>query len=108
MGDAYPKAARLRRDADFSAVRTRGRRVHGRQAVVRVAARPSGPARLGIGVSRAYGDAVRRNRFRRLVREAFRALLPTLPPCDLLVQPRRDLREPTLAGLREDLAEAAR
>jgi ribonuclease P protein component len=108
VGDAYPKTARLRRDADFTVVRARGRRVNGRQAVVRVAPRPSGPARLGIGVPRAYGGAPRRNRFRRLVREAFRALRPTLPPCDLLVQPRRDLVEPTLDGLREDLAEAVR
>jgi ribonuclease P protein component len=106
MAAPHPKSARLRLDRDFHLVRTRGRVVSGAQATVRVVATEGRP-RLGVAAPRAYGNAVRRNRFRRLVREAFRALAPTLPPCDLLVAPRRGLVEPTLAGLREDLAAAA-
>jgi ribonuclease P protein component len=46
---------------------------------------------------------VRRNRFRRLVREAFRSERVGLGTHDFVVSPKRDLKEPTVSGLREDL-----
>ena len=67
-------------------------------------------ARLGIAAPRAYGKAVRRNRFKRLVRTAFRRVHASLRPVDLLVEPRRGPRDadrPTLAGLEADLLAAA-
>lgn len=44
------------------------------------AAPAPGPTRLGITVTRKAGNAVKRNRGRRLVRESFRHLLPDLKP----------------------------
>lgn len=103
----YPKTARLRLDRDFKEVRSRGRRHVGHEASIRVVATDLGRARLGLATPRRYGDAVRRNRFRRLAREAFRSVATTLGSRDFLVEPRRDLVEPTLAGLARDLAAAA-
>jgi ribonuclease P protein component len=106
----YPKSFRLRTAEDFRRVRARGRRYQGAESIVRVL-RTDGPApRLGLATPRAYGSAVRRNRFRRLAREAFRALAATLGPVDCLVEPLRrgkDAPEPTLRGLAADLGSAA-
>ena len=81
----------------------RGTVFPGRQALVRRVPNDLGHPRLGISTPRAYGGAVRRNRFRRLTREAFRNLGLELGGYDYFVSPRRHLAEPTLVGLRADL-----
>ena len=102
----YPPSARLRRRGDFRRVLRRGRIVAGAQCVVRVASGATDRARLGLAAPRRYGRAVRRNRFRRLVREAFRSVSAELGAVDLLVAPRKGLAEPTLEGLVADLRSA--
>ncbi len=104
--NAYPKAARLRTENDFRRARSRNRKAVGGEIVVRVSASGRPSARLGVASPKWYGNAVRRNRFRRLVREAFRFVARRLPPMDLVVEPRRDLVEPTLAGIERDLLAA--
>lgn len=104
----YPRAARLRLQRDFRCVLDQGEMLPGRQCLVRRLARAQGPARLGIATPRGYGGAVARNRFRRLVREAFRLLAPGLGSIDVMVSPRRGLSRPTLSGIRTDLERAVR
>jgi ribonuclease P protein component len=61
--------------------------------------------RLGMSVSRKVGGAVQRNRWKRLLREAFRLQVHELPSgIDLVVVPRRDVEpqlEPLLASLKQ-------
>jgi len=102
----YPKRARLRSKPQFLRVLGGGRIFPGRECLVRIVANDLGFARLGMAAPRKYGNAIRRNRFRRLVRAAFRELRDELGGVDLFVAPRRGLVEPTLAGLRADLAAA--
>ena len=79
-------------------------RGRGRFLTVLVAARSSGETRLGIVASKKLGNAVRRNRAKRLIREIFRQ--STLPPggagLDIVVIPRAELFDATYASLERD------
>ena len=100
---SHPKRARLRLRPEFRRVLDCGEVFPGREALVRRLETALGRPRLGISTPRGYGGSVQRNRFRRLVREAFRSLAPELGSGDYLVSPRRHLERPTLEGLRRDL-----
>ncbi len=100
------KAARLRRRREFLAVQQRGKRVHAGPLVV-LALQGTGRARLGVTVSSTIANAVMRNRIKRWVREAFRAIAPDLPAVDLVVVARRGADRAGAAGARAAL-EAAR
>ncbi|MEM6330009.1 MAG: ribonuclease P protein component [Planctomycetota bacterium] len=65
-----------------------------------------GHARLGLVVSRKVGNAVRRNRWKRLLREAFRLAQHELPHRDYVVLPRPS-QEPTLAAVSASLRSLA-
>jgi len=68
-----PKDARLRKPAEFRAVYEGGRRFDGRLLTAFVLANPLEQHRLGITASRKMSRlAVKRNRAKRLLREAFR------------------------------------
>jgi ribonuclease P protein component len=74
---------RLSRSRDFDAVYRRGRSVSSRYLVLHWFPREEdvdGPPRLGLAVPRAVGSAVVRNRVKRLLREAWKGLLATVPP----------------------------
>ncbi|MBI2497115.1 MAG: ribonuclease P protein component [Opitutae bacterium] len=86
----------LRRNADFGAVREQGRRVDCRAFLLTWRVRPApaaGPARVGVVASRAaVGDAVRRNRAKRRLREIYRKHQNLVPPnLDLVLTARAAL-----------------
>jgi ribonuclease P protein component len=106
----FPKDRRVRRRAEFTHVFENATRVQGRYFTVLVAPNGAGRARLGIVASRKLGDAVRRNRAKRLIREVFRRT-PSLPGrqgVDFVVIPRRELFDAVYATVETDLRGALR
>ncbi|GAB4152636.1 MAG: hypothetical protein Kow00107_03170 [Planctomycetota bacterium] len=65
-----PRSSRLLKKAEFDRLFADGRKVVGRHIIAFIA--PSQNSRLGLVVSKRWGGAVRRNRIKRLMREAFR------------------------------------
>ena len=71
---------RISRSADFERVYREGRSHASRLLVVYAFPRRSdGDPRLGVSVGRRVGNAVERNRVKRMLREAFWSLAPRLP-----------------------------
>jgi ribonuclease P protein component len=110
---------RLSRSKDFDTVYRRGRTASGRYVVLHWFPRdddPDGEPRLGLAVPRSVGTAVSRNRVKRLLREAWRELLPTVPAGqDYVLAARPGLAEPAevrglewLVGEIADVLEKAR
>ncbi len=100
----FPKHLHLRRPEDFRAVYDF--RCGASDAWLAVSVKPNALAdsRLGLSVSKRYGIAVRRNRLRRLYREAFRLTRHELPAgLDLVMSPRSP-NEPTLEQVKQSLA----
>jgi ribonuclease P protein component len=88
-----PQRAGLGR-ADFKRITRLGRRSVTPLFLVFILARSDAQgARLGITVTRKVGNAVRRNRIKRLVREWFRQSRVGLGACDIVVVAKRDIPE---------------
>jgi ribonuclease P protein component len=102
---------RLRSAADFERVYRAGKRAGDGVFAINALANQLGFARLGMSVSvRSVGNAVRRNRVRRIIREVFRERSARLPAVDLVVTSRagaRDATRPTLVTSLERLIERA-
>jgi len=87
MSAGFDKSRRILRRDEFLATQKSGRRLHAPHLVVIVRERGDGePPRLGLVTSKKTGNAVRRNRIRRVLREVFR-LHPELFPlgCEVVI-----------------------
>jgi ribonuclease P protein component len=65
----------------------------------------SGPySRLGITATKRYGAAYQRNRFKRIVREAFRLLYPHFKfAFDIVIRPRSQALKAKMADIQQEL-----
>lgn len=102
--ERFTKASRVRRRGEFQRVFDLSLRAKGRYLTVLVAPNDTGAPRLGIVASRKLGDAVRRNRAKRLIRQVFRQTRswPVRQGVDVVVIPRRELFEAAYSSLELD------
>ncbi|GAB4421385.1 MAG: ribonuclease P protein component [Anaerolineales bacterium] len=95
---------RLTRSTDFKRVRHTGKSYAHPLVVLVVKANETSGIRVGVTAGRSVGGAVRRNRSKRLLREAMRPLLPKLPPgWDLILIARKPLPSSSLVEIRSVL-----
>ena len=72
MAERLRKGDRLKRRPDFRRVQDSGQRVHTRHFLLVLAVSPRASGRVGVTVTRKVGNAVERNRVKRVVREVYR------------------------------------
>ena len=102
--NGLPPAARLRRAADFSAMRHARGRIETRYFLIRYQASATGSCRMGLAVSRRVSKrAVTRNRIKRAARESFRRARAGLPEVDVLLIARNAAADADNDSLRADL-----
>jgi ribonuclease P protein component len=109
MNDSsFPRQSRLRQQADFDRVYEGKAYAADEVLVVNGVRNGREESRLGLSVSRRVGNAVVRNRWKRLIREAFRAQRDQIPSgFDFVVRPRKGAVA-AFGSVRTSLPELAR
>lgn len=109
MSYRFPKCLRLRKRYQFQRLAHHGKRVVSRWIVIESFPNQTGITRLGITVTKRFGKSHDRNRFKRIVREAFRRCQKDLPPSlDLIVKPRTNAKEATSSNIQDDLLQSVK
>lgn len=97
--ERFPKSARLRKRPEFVSLSRTGKKVHSPNFIVISKSNGRDESRLGITVSSKVGNALVRNRIKRIVREFFRRRRHDwLPASDIVVIARKGA-----GALRSDL-----
>jgi len=104
---SFPKTARLRKRLEFLLLPRTGKKIHTTNFIVVKKKTERTESRLGVTVSSRVGNAVVRNRIKRLVREYFRCNRNQISlPTDCLVIARPGAKELTFKLVGEELHRA--
>lgn len=105
--ESFPKTARLRKRSDFLRLSRTGKKVHSANFVVISRTNDTGETRLGITVSGKVGNAVVRNRIKRLLREYFRRRRQALRPgLDILIIVRKGATGLSLSRVENEIGKS--
>lgn len=104
LGKKFPKSSRVLKSSHFRHISKSGSRIFGERVCIDYRKGRSLCPRLGITCSKKFGKAHDRNRFKRVVREAFRDCQNGLPSdLEINVSPRNPKIELTKQAILTDL-----
>ncbi|MEM6978844.1 MAG: ribonuclease P protein component [Planctomycetota bacterium] len=90
QSNIFPKSSRVVKSRDFTRILKAGGVAAGASIVVFAVGNGRNDCRLGVTIPKKTGNAVFRNRWKRLIREAFRTQRGLMPDgYDLIVRPKR-------------------
>ncbi len=100
---SYPKSSRLLQRESFVSLQQTGSFFSGRMVAFQWKRSSHAHPRLGITVTKRFGDAFERNRVKRLLREVFRLyILPKALPIDINVKPKSKALTADFAEIKKD------
>lgn len=101
---SFPKSCRLTRRREFERISRQGSRLVGRKLMMETLFNAQETPKLGVTVTKKYGKAHERNRFKRCVREAFRRSKFALPQnLSINIRPRHKDVIPSTKSFQEEL-----
>ncbi|MFA5250114.1 MAG: ribonuclease P protein component [Parachlamydiales bacterium] len=97
----FPKSARLLKSREFTRLYQEKNRFV--SSFFYLDYKRAKRSRLGISASKAFGKAHLRNRFKRLIREAFRSQISTFPLLEINVIPKKAALGTSLKEIKQEL-----
>lgn len=92
--------------SEFVNLNRSGKRFHSRHFVVIIKKNDLGITRLGVTVTKKTGNAVRRNRIKRVIREYFRLQKACFPQgCDVVIVAKKDAKKLDFGEIQRELDE---
>jgi ribonuclease P protein component len=104
MSFTFPGDFRLRKSWEFKRVDKMGCKYHTPHFILLIAGNSCSHPRLGVTVSKKVGNAVVRNRLKRMLREYFRNICPQLQSSDYLVIAKRNAAKVNSSHIQSELS----
>ena len=101
---SFPKSARILKRKEFLFLSSKGHTFYGNWVIIQWRKNSLKKSRLGIIVTKKFGKSHERNRFKRLVREAYRLMRQDFACfADLTIRPRKNSDTLTLDTISQDI-----
>ncbi|MBN1570009.1 MAG: ribonuclease P protein component [Acidobacteria bacterium] len=107
ISEGFPREVRIVRSSDYRMLYSTGKKIHSERFILFWRENGIGHHRLGITVSRKVGNAIVRNRIKRLFREIFRKYLRNIPgQADIIVNAKSSCANADYVELRDEFLAA--
>lgn len=100
----FPKKFRLLKRAEFKKISRNRRRIKSKYIVIDYIFDLTDFPKIGIAASKKFGKAHDRNRFKRITKEAFRLIAPTIPTAlSFVVRPTSDAKKAKMQDIQKEM-----